>query len=811
MNNNEDLLKLIAAQQEEEPVNVKEFLFKLLRYWYWFVIAGAVGLAGAYYYTRYAPPSYAVKSLLLVKETKADGINLDNLFDNFSGKSNVKIENHIGILTSFQINRQVVENLGWHVSWFRERPLGDFSLYGKEPFRVDVEPDAVNTTGIPLFIHAFNDGTYRVKADGVIAVNGVGQPVKFEQAGIFGQQFRNEFFNFTLHTNGSPSAGEVYFHFNDLDKLALAYQKKLRVSSFNKNADLIKIELEGQSPMAEVNYLDELTNVYIGFGMKEKNLTSENTIRFIDQQLSAIVDTLKISSDNFSKYRADNKVFDLGQKASLVVEKLVQLDSKKSLAQMQLNYYENLSAYLDNAEKIKKMIAPSVVGITDASLNNLIGKLVELYGKKEALSYSLQNKNPGIQLVDKELEYTKASLAENLKNLVYNTKQELQSIQKEIGAMNEQLGNYPRTEQDLINIKRMVDLNNELYTFLLQKRAEAEITRASNIPDVKVIDPASRITSVKTRPKVMMSFLLAFMLAMAVPFAIIMIRDYFDDTLHSKEEIQKLTNVPVVGNIAHSDFQVDKIPVISHPRSVLTESLRELRTNLDYLYRGKEAVVIGVQSVVPGEGKTFISLNLAAIMAMNNRKVILIGADMRKPTLHKLLDVDNHEGLSTYLIGHHFLEQVIKPTAIENLDILPSGPVPPNPAELLGTREFDYLIAELKKTYQTIVIDNSPVSLVTDGAIVERHTNIDLFITRQGYTHKSLIDFINQMTQRNKHKKAGIVLNDIKVHHYGGYSYRYGGYYRKSYYGKGSGYFDEGTGRNKKTKPKNKTLQADLK
>ncbi len=788
MNSNEDLLKLIA-RKDEDPFTVKELLFSLLRYWYWFIISGIIGLSVAYFYNKYAPSNYSVSSLVLVKEKKADGVNLDNLFDNFQLKSDVKIENHIGILTSFSINRQVVENLGWHVSWYQAMPFGDYDLFGREPYKIEVDPAERNLTEVPLYITGLNNKKYLISVNAEVNIDGKDKQLNFEQVVEVGKKFSNKYFNFVLYETANNEGGNYYFQFNDLNNLALSYKKKLEVAAINKNADLISLKLEGQLPAAEISYLNELTNVYIQFGLKEKNLTSENTIRFIDQQLTDIVDTLKITSDNFSRYRADNKVFDLEQKASLVLEKLVELDSKKSLAQMQLNYYKNLNTYLDNAAKMKTMIAPSVVGITDITLNKMVVKLIDLHGKKAALSFSLQNKNPSIQLVEKELEYTKKNLVENLKNLVYNTKQELVLIQEEIDEMNKQLEDYPKTEQDLINIKRMFDLHNELYTFLLQKRAEAEITKASNVPDIKVLDPASEATYIKTSPKSPLNLFVGLFAALAIPFLIIIVKNYFDDTIHNKEDIRKLTDIPVVGSITHSPYD-EKIPVIKYPRSIVTESIRELRTNLDYLYHGKESMVVGIQSVVPKEGKSFISVNLSAIIALNNKKVVLIGGDMRKPSLHNLLGISNKEGLSTYLIGHHSLDQIIKPTSIGNLDFIPSGTIPPNPSELLGTNQFDNLIGELKKCYDVIIVDNSPSSLVTDGAILRRHTNIDLFIVRQGYSHKGLIDFINQLTEKNQGKKTAIVLNDMKPQKYGRYSYRYGGgYYRKAYYGS-EGYFD---------------------
>jgi len=786
---NDELLKLLD-QKEPETVDIKEIFFKFLRYWHWFVIAGVLGGAAAIIYNKYAPPGYVVSSLVLVKEKTGDGMNMEDLFSSFQLKSDVKIENHIGVLTSFSLNRQVVENLRWYTSWYKNMPFGDYNLYGSEPYQIIIESPEDNLTNIPVFIKNLGDGTYLVNVDGETFYHEKEITVDFEEVGKFGEKFSNKYFSFILNelqpdNEDLINEGDLYFVFNDLDLLALDHLKRLEISAVNKNADLIRMDLEGQSPAMEIAYLNELGQVYIQFGLSEKNLTSENTIEFIDIQLGAIVDTLKVAGNNFTNFRANNNVFDLEQKATLVLDKLVELDSRKSMIKMQYDYYENLNNYLGDAEKLKKMIAPSVVGITDVGLNNMLLKINELYSKKEALSYSLEAKNPGIQMIDRELEYALKSLSENLKNLLSNTQKELASVQEQIDRVNDELEDYPKTEQELINIKRSFDLNNELYTFLLQKRAEAEITKASNIPDIKILDKASASTLEKTGPRKMLNLMISLFFFLAIPFIIIVVREYFDDTVKSKEDLQKLTAIPVAGSIMHNKFQSNgsvNIPVVDHPRSVIAESMRALRTNLDYFHPSKDTLVIGIHSVIPGEGKSFVSLNLASIISMNNKKAVLIDADMRRPTLSKRLQMDEKEGLSTYLIGHHTLDQIIKKTDVENLDVILSGSIPPNPAELLGSQAFGDLITKLKKIYDVILIDNAPSNMVTDGAIVRQFTNVDLFVVRQGYSHKRLIEQIGQLTDNNKQKKTGIVLNDVNHQkYYGSYSYQYGGYYHKSY------------------------------
>ncbi|WP_321290657.1 polysaccharide biosynthesis tyrosine autokinase [uncultured Sunxiuqinia sp.] len=781
MDHTDKLLDTIE-KKGNKPVDLKQFLTKLLLNWHLFVIFLLISLATAYLYNKLAPPVYSASSLILIKEKQADGMDLNNLLDNFQLKTNVKLANHIGILTSLSLNQQVVRKLDWKVSWFQDVFLWNYDLSENPPYQIVLDATDYYIPNLSLDIIPLDSSKYRLTIDDETYIKGQEQHIEFEQEGVFGQKFENEYFRFTLNKLTEYPEGKIFFQFNSLDQLALYYKNHVEVSSVNKDADLIELNLNGQSRLKVTQYLNELMNEYVEYGLDEKNLTTENTIQFIDRQLADIVDTLRITGDDFTEYRAKNKVFDLGQKASLVVEKLVKLESEESLLKMQINYYENLNGYLDDSERMKKMIAPSVVGVTDQALNSMVGKLIELYGNKETLSYSLEDINPSIQMLDREIAYVKRSLQENTINLINNAKQDLGSLGQEIAEIEEMLVKYPRTEQDLINIRRMFDLNNELYTFLLQKRAEAEIAKASNIPDVKIVDKATLLTLIEKGPKKRLSYIIGLFIGLFIPFSILTVRDYFDETIHTPDEVKKLTEIPLVGKVFHNSF-AEAVPIVEHPRSSLAESLRDLRTNIEYITLNKYPVVIGVHSVIPSEGKSFVSTNLSAIFAMNSKKVVLVGADMRKPMLNKLLEIKmGQEGLSTYLIGQNSMDEIIKSTHIENLDLVASGPIPPNPVELLSNERFSRFLNELRIKYDVIVFDNSPLSLVTDSRIIARYTDVDLYVMRQNYSLRSAVSYINEVVERGNNK-AGIILNDVDPKTA---NYSYGGYQR--YFKKGYGY-----------------------
>jgi len=347
-----------------------------------------------------------------------------------------------------------------------------------------------------------------------------------------------------------------------------------------------------------------------------------------------------------------------------------------------------------------------------------------------------------------------------------------------------ELAGLPQTEQELINIKRSFDLNNELYTFLLQKRAEAAITMASNVSDAQVLDPARVETAEKVGPKTMINLLIGLILGLGLPFLMIVIFDYFNDTIKSKEDLEKLSKLPILGEIAHNSYKKE-MPILEHPRSGIAESFRGLRTNLQYVLTKDnlkdKSKVLGVHSMIPGEGKTFTALNLATIIAMDDKKVLLVGCDLRKPRLHIIFDMENTKGLSTYLISQHNFKDIVRPTQVQNLSIVNAGPIPPNPSELLGNGEFEKFLEEAKKQFDYIVLDNAPVTLVTDGYLTANHSDANLIVLRQSYSHKDHVKFINQQTEKQGLGNFALILNDAKSSNLGNYgSYGYGnGYYEE--------------------------------
>ncbi len=775
---------------EEEPVHIKEFLMRTLYYWKWFAASLFIGLAGAWIFNRYTAPEYEINATMLVEdEKKGGGADMPTLFEGLNMGGNIKIQNHIGLLQSYSLNYNALENLDWKISWFEETPFYDKDLYGSEPpFLITTTATKVNPAGIPVHISTVTGNEYLVEAD-TKTMDSYGQErnISFQTKGVFGLPFVTGPFAFTVDKNSMAegnSLKEGIFCFNDIEQMALVYKKKLVVNLVDEQSDLISLQLKGANPEREMDYLNELGRVYIRYGLTEKNRTSENTLRFIDSQLSGITDSLNKAGNNFTNFRSEKKVIDLTQEAGLVLAKVEELESQKAMAGMRLAYITRLKKEMKDSRQMKQMVTPSVVGFSDETFNSLVTKLIDLYSKREIQAFSLEDRAPSIRLLDKELQMTLDAVAKTVDNQQSNLQIEGQNLDKRIAQLGGQLSDLPQNEQKLLSLKRRFDLNNELYTFLLKKRAETAISMAASVPDVKVVDPARRITMIKTGPKKMMNYLIGLILGLLTPLGILLIYDFLNDSIQTREEVEQRTKMPVIGTIAHNDYGKEMI-VTDHPRSSIAESFRSLRTNLKYLIPGEDQKVIALHSTIPGEGKSFVSLNLALILALNNKKVLLVGVDMRKPVLHKLFNSDNIKGLSTYLINYNSFEEVVENTGVENLSFTPSGPVPPNPAELLENEFFGKFIAEAKKQFDYIILDNAPISMVTDGLLVGAHADANLFLLRFKYSHRNQVKFIDDMGERKALPNLGIILNDTMMDGYG-YAGRY-----SSYSGYGHGYYDD--------------------
>ena len=768
--------------EQRNTFEFKKFFNRIILHWHWFAISISIGILAAWLYNRYMPPKYNIHSSLIVNEYES-GIKSFNLSQGSSNQRNLSvfIQDHPRRLKSQKINLNTLQSLGWNISWYQKTPLYDKDLYENEPYRVILQSGKTNLMDVPVLITRISDSEYQVDVE--MRKDGLNIPVKFSQKGKFGQPFENSYFGFTLEKvrGRSNSEKDVYFVINNLNNLALDYQNRLKVIFNEHIPDVMELILSESNAKRGVDYLNRLVASYIDYGLAEKNRVAENTMSFIDSQLKSVTDSLSFSENRFTNYRTRTQSIDLNQESGIVMQKRETLESERVILENRLKYLQNLRNVMNDSRQMKQVGVPSLFGISDQNLNNLVSKLSDLYSRREVLSFSVQEKAPSLILLDKEMQITHNMLLQNIDAIISTTESDLGNLNRRAGGNSSHLSLLPKTEQLLSSLKRSFDLNSELYTYLLKMRAESAITYASNQPDVKVLDSALLETSKKSSPMPIIDYLIGIILGLLAPVGIILFKDYINSSIQTKEEVEELTKLPVAGMVIRNKGKNDMV-VLENPQSGITESFRLLRTNLKFMLNGDEKKVIAVQSTGAGEGKSFVSLNLASILAISNFNVLLVGVDMRMSTLHNVLKSSNDKGLSTYLSNQDHFDDVIETTPIKNLSYIPSGPVPPNPAELLENGYFERFLKEAKSRFDYIIFDSPPVSLVADGIITGRFADVNLFVIRLRYSNRELIKFLNELEIKKTLPNLALVFNDaIKENFSGGYYYnkRNKGYYVK--------------------------------
>ncbi len=797
----ENQLQTFFRPVEDDSIDFKRYISLFLSNWYWFAIALFIALSIAYGINRWSEEVYTVASTLLIKDNPNN--TLSEIFPGSQGlRSQQNVNNEIGILRSYDLNYRVMKALPEFTTVYTSvgrRGIAESRMYKSSPFIVVYDSLEKQTPGQKINIKILSDSTYYLEIENLKDSK---KEIAFEERFVahgfdFVIKLRNEK-NFRYDPDAS---NKYYFYFIYPSSLANQYRRKLSVTPVEEEASLVTLTTNGYVSQQEADYLNKLMEVYLDYGLENKNKTAAQTIEFIEKQLATISDSLKLAENEMENFRLINKLIDLSREGSMVQQKLEQIDADRTRLEMQGNYYEYLKNYIESKNESTDIIVPSVMGVTDGLLVKLVDELSSLQKQKRELSMNLYESAEPLKIIEKNISNVRISISENVNEGLINIRRSINETDKRLKEVDKEIRKLPSTERQLINIQRKFDINNTVYTFLLEKRAEAGITKASNVSDNRIIDRAGDYNSAIIRPREKRNLMIATLLGLLVPFIGIILIDLLNNKIIDKKDIEKRTSAPLLGYISHNTYK-SEIPVTKNPGSTLAESFRSVRTTLKYFLKDIQCPVLSVSSTITAEGKTFISTNLAAILAMSDKKVLLIGLDLRKPRIHKIFGRDNETGVSNFLIGEERFEDVILNTDIENLWYVPSGPVPPNPAELIESERMVDFFEQAKKRFDYIVVDTPPVAIVTDALLVSSITDFYLFVVRQRYSSKNTIELIEELKNNQIINKCGIVINDISISGYYGYGLRYGysmgygynyGYNYYNQYGK-YGYADSAKG-----------------
>ncbi len=754
------------------------------------------GIFVSYLVNRYSEQTYSVQTSLLVGD--ADGRRMSQGMQTFLREMNLnrqtkRIENEIALLSSYSFARKAIDELPeflvTYVSVGR-RGIAESKMYKRSPFSVELDSGFSNRTNYPVNISILNENEYRLEIDDGTGVN---------QIMKFGEKFTNEHFSFTIWPRWAdvyvPSKYQKKFYFiiNDPHTLALVYRSKLRIDLNDKNGGILTLSSSGFVAQQEADYLNKITEIYIRTGLEDKALIAENTIQFIDQQLQQIIDSLRRSEIILQNFRAGKGIIDLSLEGKAILDRLELLYSERNQLNLQQEYFKYLENYLKAKRPLKELVSPATIGVVDDNLTETVRQINTLQLEKETLLLSVKPDNFQVIRIDQSLASLTSLLFDKLEGMREINNLRLRELGKRVTEQEANLRLLPVTERELLNMERKYGIHEKFYTYLREKRIEAGIGRASNISDNKVIDRAMTEMARTIKPNRRLNYMIGIFLGLIVPIFIILIFDLLNNSIRDTSQITSKTKVPLVGSIGNNPYETF-LPVFHKPKSSFSESFRALRTNLDFLLGSEHRKVVLISSTISGEGKSFIASNLAISLALLGKKTALVGLDLRKPKIQNLFGIDNSKGVSTFLIGRDSLSDITVTTELDSLFVIPAGPIPPNPAELVASKQLASLFDDLKSMYDFVIIDSPPVAIVTDAVIISRISDVTLFVLRHRYTSRNVMGLVDELSQSQTIKNMALILNDFKKPRGYGYGYMYGYGYTYGYgysYGYGYGRYGE--------------------
>ena len=770
--------------------DLKSFFFRYLKYWFWFPLCLILALVIARYYNWYKNPVYAVTAKLMVKD---ENVAKDQFLRQMDVETPAKnIENEIEILRSHSLLAKTLDELEFDVSYFLVGDVKVSEAYKDSPFRVDVTGLEYSAYGRLFEVEIVDENSFRftyTQGDSEKAI-----------AETFGQAFDFGLGKITLLKRETFPSGDLdnpefdkrryRIRFNTITANQNKYLSKLSVALARSQSTILQLYLEDEVPQKGLDFLNALIHVYLQNDVDLKNKAASKTAEFLDLQLEDITEDLEGIEINREKYKASKGIIDLESESQIVLESIKDLDAKSAINQTKIGLIQQLRQYITENVDVRDL-APSALDINDPLLVKLINKLSELQSQRETVIKSNTASAPQLVPINAEIELTRSSLLENIRNIEKGLERQQDEIESSLKTFTKRIQRIPTTERELLEIERRFRIQESLYLFLLQKRAELSISLAATDSDTRVVD-SPRVIPGPISPVPQRAYSIAILLGIFIPVLIIFLVENLNDKISDIAGLKRLTSIPIIGVVRFNKSN-SALVALEKPRSSISEEYRSIRTNLNFFNSEAGTDVVMVTSSIGTEGKTFTAMNLASIMAATGSKVVLIGLDLRKPRIVEDFGIENKIGCSNYLSGNATLDDILVSSGYsENLSIAPSGPTPPNPSELIISDRMPKLIEELSERFDKIIIDTPPVGLVSDGLQISDYVNATVFVVREGVTRKAHLAQANEMFEKGRLKHPTIVFNAVqrkkKSYAYGGaYGYGYGYGYQTDY----GNYFDE--------------------
>lgn len=795
-------LKDFSIFENQSTFDFKGFLLKIAGYWKWFLISLAICFFIAYQVNIRKEKIYGLETLISVKE-ESNPLFTSNtsLTFNWGGVSD-EVQTITTTLQSRSHNELVVEKLQYYIDYLVQGEYNLIDAYGAVPFELELDKKKGQLIGALISITFVSESVYELKitfenssvplihyADASRSTTNV-VVGEFKKRFKVGQEVVLPFLNWRLNIKDNPGfykGNEYFVRFNDFDGTVSNY-KGIGVRADDKGGSVLTLSMQGTNKARLVDYLNATVKMLIKRQLDSKNQFATNTIAFIDSTLVSMESQLKETGNELKSFRKDKNIIDVEDGGVKFSDRILKYDVEKDEITRKIAYYNSLRSYLKSSVDYSKLPAPSVAGIEDPNIVVNVSKLIALSAQRSEMAYAVKSEKI-FKDFDNQMLAVKNVLLENIVTAKQSLQYDLATVNSKIGASESVIKQLPEDQQELIKIKRKYDLSDNIYTTFLQKRSEADIVKAANLSDIHFIDPAKDVGGGLIGPKTSVNYVLALFLGILIPLIVVLIIFFINNSIQNTEELSNLTNIPLIGVIGVNRDKT-ALAVYNKPKSALSESFRAIRSSLQFLYKKQNvdgAKTLMITSSVSGEGKTFCSINIATVFALSEKKTVIVGMDLRKPKLFEEFNLNNDKGVVNYLINESSVDEITNATEISFLDVILSGPIPPNPAELIISERLGDLMRELKQKYDYIILDTPPVGLVSDALELDQYCDVTLYIVRQNFSKKDMITLLNNRVKRGELKNTSIVLNGFenKAKYGTGYGYGYGYGYGNNTYAEG--------------------------
>ncbi|WP_207422799.1 GumC family protein [Desertivirga brevis] len=760
----------------EQKIDYSKIFRIIWSRWYWILSCVIIALIIAYSYLWYTPAVYSTNGSLKFDEKRTELNDLLSSNSNMYSRNN-KLQSEGFVIQSRDVLLNAIGRLDYKVTYLLKGKVRTTDVYPNKPFPIEIlEQDSTDFINKLIDITPLNQSTFSLKYK-----DGKNDVVKNY---TYGQVVKLQGVTFKVKGNYSSSDDANYaFRFNTKADF-LGRASNILTKEAAKSANVMQLTLSDKNPVFAMDLLNSIMKEYVDYDVKLRGTSASQTIDFIERQLSFLYNKVQQSGGALEKYKKANRMIDLSSSTELSMQRYSNQQSQKQALKLEELAIDQLQKQIEN-NRDRVSLNFNLEGAVGGLLSGLLSQLNSLIIEREKKLVQFNESSAPVQQLDKQISEIKQGIINNIRLLRERNQKTQSYVENQIASAQQELNNIPSAERDFAKLQSEFDINQKVFSYLSEKRLEAQITRAAVVPGATIVDFATSYSIISPIPSKIYtnSILLGFLSGVALIFLARVLNPY----IYDKDTVMSYTNTPIIGVIRKFPGFIDENNTqalsLQQPKSAFAESVRSVRTNLSFLASEKNSKIICVTSEVAGEGKSFVSVNLASTLALIDKKVILVGADLRRSKLHRTFNIENKKGLSSFLSRQADLDSIISKTSLETLDFIPSGPVPPNPSELLHSSMMKELLSELDKRYDYVLIDTAPVGLVSDSIPLIRNSDINIFVIRSGTSKYNSATIPDKLSNEYHLNNVVIVLNAF------GDDMLHGNYYQTTYYGNYTQYY----------------------